>query len=205
MELIERNFLWIFLIAALLASNTFTFKTKVDVEQELVEVNGKYYKLLEEKSDTTYIETFVVEEVEKIKYEKIFIEVPVKIIEKVDTTAILEEFYAVKMYTDTLDIKSDNEIVGQVEVVDKVTQNSIVNRKYTSYVRTKEVVIERIVEPLPTLEVYLGGYVSNHNTLAATISLKNKNESIVGLDLGTVLGGQTTDPYIGIRYMKKIW
>ena len=117
--------------------------------------------------------------------------------EHVDTSAILAAYYQLKVYKDTL---------GYVSVIDSISKNSIISRKYDAKVK-KYIVKEIIVVEKPAVnQVYFGGMLGlqwPNKTLVAgpSVILKTKKDQMYGVQAGMSFNSQ---PYVGVSSLWKI-
>jgi hypothetical protein len=123
--------------------------------------------------------------------------------ENVDTSAILAAYYQLKVYKDTLKIK---DTLGYVSVIDSISKNSIVSRKYDAMVK-KYIVKEIIVVEKPAVtQVYGGGMIGlqwPNKTLVVgpTAILKTKKDQMYGIQAGVSFNAQ---PYVAVSSLWKI-
>lgn len=125
----------------------------------------------------------------------IYIEVP-KI---VDTMAILKDYYAKRIYKDTL-ILEDN--AGKVIVLDTISQNKILNRVYSADIATKTIIIDStkyISSPLKN-QLYAGFNVGFDKKELLSISgglvLKTKKDKMYQAGAGIINKTEGVAPYV---------
>ena len=121
----------------------------------------------------------------------------------IDTNAILAAYYQLHIYKDTLKLK---DTLGYVSVIDSISKNSIISRKYNAMVK-KYTVKEIIVVEKPAVnQVYFGGMLGlqwPNKTLVAgpTAILKTKKDQMYGVQAGMSFNQQ---PYVGVSSLWKI-
>lgn len=152
-------------------------------------VNGTPHEIIKHEVDTLYLTKT------KTKYlpgDSIYVEtvvekeIPVYTYMKVDTAAILKEFYSKYVYKDTLKL-DDN--LGYVAVTDTVTKNKILNRSWNYNVRERVLVDTKIVKELPKNELYIGATAGFNKTdifhnVSAGFLYKTKRNDIYQLNAG---------------------
>ena len=136
---------------------------------------------VQSKKDTVYIPQLVTVYYPKEKIVSYPDPYPVYQKEKVDTTAILKDFFAVRVYSDTAHAQ-----YGQVIINDTVSQNKIVKRGL-SYNFEMPVVTQQItLRAKPRTIVFVGAaaYGNQQSLLYGSevnLSLKNKQDKIFSL------------------------
>ena len=127
--------------------------------------------------------------------------------EEVDTAAILKDFYATRIYKDTVQIDS----VGYAYITDSITQNKIKSREfkatYTLPVVTKTTTIT--LPPTPRTQLYVGaeavgnaGYPIHY--FGATTVLKTKQDAMYTLGAGYTLGQRGVSIKAGMLWKLKV-
>jgi hypothetical protein len=163
--------------------------TDVSNDGKTVKIAGKTYTIVKHEIDT------VIVPVKQIVYKKgediyvdstIYVEVPAV----VDTSSIIQNYYSQVIYKDTLRL-SDS--LGYIALTDTIFNNSILNRKWESYVNKFTIREVTIVEPLPKNQLYVGGFGGFNSVLSSvylgpTIMLKNKKDNMFGIGLGVGTG-----------------
>jgi hypothetical protein len=180
--------------------------SKGDSDKPLVNVDGKNYELLKQKTDTVIIDHYKTKYVkgEDIYHETIVekdheIKVPVYI--KADSERIIKEYHAKVLYKDKLVL--DNNL-GTIEITDTISMNKIIGRKWNAQVRERTITDTKIVKELPRNQVYagLGGVVGNSNVLVGPqLTLKTKKDNIYGLNMYL---DNNLNKYIGFNIAWKI-
>jgi hypothetical protein len=174
-------------------------------KQEIIKVDGKKYELLKHEIDTQYItkEKTVYKQGEDIAVEVI---VHDTIPQNIDTTLILKDFFAKRVYNDTLKL---DDSLGLVTILDTISENKILSRTWTAKVIQKEIKETIIVKDLPKTQAYFGGNATfNRSDLLSGVGvgllIKNKKDRIYQISTG--LAGQTTNlnPYLNFGMYWKI-
>ena len=175
-----------------------------------IRVDGKKYEVIKHTVDTIdVIKTKVVTKKGEDIYHETIKEVVIPTI--VDTTAILQNYYAKNVYKDVLVLPDS---LGTVAVTDTITQNKILGRTFNASVKQRTIKETTIVKELPKTQVYYGftgGFnkadvVSN---VGAGLLIKTKSDKIFQLGIG--VANKVTDgtngslsPFIGAGVFWKI-
>jgi len=149
--------------------------TKVEVRYDTVEVEKRVFV----PKVKTVIRTNTITDTVFKKY-------------KIDTLAILKDYYSKYVYQDTLKLDS----LGYVVIMDTITQNKIFSRRFDS----------QILIPTTTItnDIYLnqskffggvsiGGNKSQINFLSGDLLYKSKKDNVYGLGIGV---NQNLEPII---------
>jgi hypothetical protein len=117
---------------------------------------------------------------------------------KVDTAAILNDYFATRYYEDSTKTK-----YGTVFVKDSVRTNRIVSRVWSANFRLPIVTIKEIVKP--KTQLYIGGTLLGNKTsllygAGPSLILKNKKDQMYGVGVMYTAGGQIY--YNGSLYFK---
>ena len=150
-----------------------------------VKVDGKKYELVKHTIDTvTIVKTDVKYRPGKVIYKDppIHTTPPTKI----DTSAVIKEYYSKIVYKDTLNLNEDG---GTVTVTDTVSQNKIIGRLWKASIKQKVIHDVAIVKDLPKTQIYIGGLagfdkVNVVNFVGPSILLKTKQDRIYSLGVG---------------------
>ena len=226
-KFIKKHFKTILIIGLLiqLANLSNFFGSKND-EIETINVGGQDYELLDQKIDTVVVEkeVTVTEYVPTtiIKRDTVRVQIPAD----VDTTAILDDYFATYTVVDTLKLDYDfpDQITDETGnqppstlgfgiLRDEISQNKIKSRNVKWTFQVPTVYNTTIVKELPKNEFYLGGgigYNEQDFLGSANIGLvwKTKKQRLLVLD-----GGFTNDtygdlteynPYISLSYYIKL-
>lgn len=155
--------------------------TKIEVRYDTLEVEKKVYIPKYQTRIVTKVDTFTINK-------------------KIDTLAILKDYYAKYVYQDTLKLDT----LGYVVINDTITQNKIYSRSFDN---------SQILIPTTTItnDIYLnqrkffggvslGGNSSQINFLSGDLLYKTKTDNIYGIGLGV---NQNLQPIvIGRLYWK---
>jgi len=172
--------IFVFLLGALAA---FYFRGCFSaIQPKIVKVDGKKYEVIASKSDTEYITKT---EKKYIKGEDIYhdttiyVEVPAN----VDTAAILAEFYAKNVFTDTFKIE-----YGKFVLRDTVQFNRVLGRSYYADLVVPVITNTQIVKERPKVQVFAGVgagvYGYNISEVSAHLFLKTKKNTLFGVGAG---------------------
>jgi len=150
--------------------------------EKIVKVDSKKYETIASKSDTLYINKTEKKYVkgEDIYHDTtIFVEVPAD----VDTAAILANFYAKNVFTDTFDIK-----YGKFVISDTVQFNKVLGRSYYADLLVPVITNTQIVKERPKVQVFAGigagFYKYNISEVSAHLFLKTKKNTLFGIGAG---------------------
>jgi len=150
--------------------------------QKIVKVDGKKYEVIASKSDTEYITKTEKKYVkgEDIYHDTtIFVEVPAD----VDTAAILAEFYAKNVFTDTFKIE-----YGKFVIRDTIQFNRVLGRSYYADLVVPVITNTQIVKERPKVQVFAGVgagvYRYNISEVSAHLFLKTKKNTLFGVGAG---------------------
>jgi hypothetical protein len=171
---------------------------------ETIRVDGKKYEVLKRTVDTIRVP---VKTVEYRKGSDIYVETPiyVEIPAKVDTLSILKDYYAKRVYIDTLKLKDD---LGFIVVNDTVSQNSLLGRMWDAQVNKTTIKEQIIVKELPRNQVYIGAVGGFNrqdivNFAGPSLLLKTKSDKIYSLGVG-YSGDKTVSIQGGIYWKIKL-
>lgn len=168
----------------------------------IVKIDGKKYEEIKHTIDTQYIpQPYTVIKKGKDIYHDTTIYVKIPTDKPIDTALILKNFYAKNVYKDTLFMKDSN--LGYVSVVDTISENRILNRKWDSQIKKLMVKDVQIVKELPTNQIYVGvngsmNKVDIVSSIGAGVILKTKTDKIyqLGVGIDNRINGTLT-PFIG--------
>ena len=184
-------------------------------DKEIINIDGEDFELLEQKTDTIYVE----KEVKVTKYVPKYItkevikevEIPVD----VDSLAIIKDYFSKVTVKDTLSLAYDfppvvtdslgNKPSGDLGfgiLTDIISQNRIESREIDWYFKIPTVYNTTIVKELPKNEFYIGfgtgiDQTNGLNNLSGNVLFKTKKLNIYGLNLG--LSNQLGEykPFVG--------
>lgn len=150
-----------------------------------VKIDGKKYEVVKVVKDTQYIkkDTVVYKKGKDIvKDTTIYVDISMP----VDTQKILREFYSISVFSDTLRLDS-----GYVSVVDSISQNKILARKYKAEIQHTSI-SEKIYikEPFKTTFFWgIGGGVGRGASEASVnIFMETPKRKIYGIGAGVING-----------------
>ena len=162
--------------------------TDVSDDGSKVKIAGKTYTIIKHEIDTVEVpvQQIVYRDGKEIFHENIiYVDVP----SNVDTNSIIRNYYSQVVYKDTLRL-SDS--LGYISVIDTIFNNSILNRKWESYVKKFTVRETLYLKQDPRLQFFVGGFGGfnsglNSVYLGPTVMLKNKKENTfnLGIAVGT--------------------
>lgn len=165
---------------------------------EITKIEGKKYEVLKEIHDTIEVPKIVKGKTLPAIINTIHDTIPTK----VDTLAILKDYYAKNIYSDS--IRIDTNI--SVFISDTVQQNKIIGRYFMSNFSQKIITNTMIVKPIPTWHLY-GGFdvsldrVNFVNRVGGNLLLETKSSKLYGFGLGLTSQAQ---PYVSFQYYFKI-
>jgi len=148
------------------------------IQPKIVKVDGKKYEVIASKSDTEYITKTEKKYVkgEDIYHDTtIFVEVPAD----VDTAAILLNFYAKNVFTDTFKIE-----YGKFVIRDTIQFNRVLGRSYYADLVVPVITNTQIVKERPKVQVFAGIGYSTISDVSAHLFLKTKKNTLFGLGAG---------------------
>jgi hypothetical protein len=155
------------------------------VKGDIVKVNGKKYEVVSHEVDTIeHTHDSIVYKKGKDIYHDTTIYVPIPTHEPIDTYALLLDYFAKNVYKDSL--KFPNEL-GYVSVIDTISKNTILARKWNLHLIERTIEDKLIVKELPRTQVYIGanlGAVKPYPMAGASIFLKNKRDQMYGVNVG---------------------
>jgi hypothetical protein len=185
LSLIKNNFNYLIILAlVVIVIIQHSCSSTTVSPKEIIKIDGKKYEVVKRESDTIKVE--VAHNVYK-KGQDIYHEVPVyiNVPANVDTAAILKEYYAMRVYKDTLQLKDS---LGYVAVTDSISKNILLGRIWDAKVN-KTVINNKIyLKELPKNQVYFGGSLGlqkpSYLTIGGNVLLKTKNDHIYGIGVG---------------------
>lgn len=169
-----------------------------------IKVKGKKYVVLHRIIDTQYIPKtkIVYKPGETIYVEKpIYIDVPVD----VDTGAILKDYYAKRVYKDTIKLEDS---LGTIALVDTIQENKIKGRLFKSNINQIVIKDSIIVEKPSVNQVYVGGVIGvdrvvGINFFGPSLVLKTKTDNMYSLGFG-INNNRTTSVQLGALWKIKL-
>ena len=111
---------------------------------------------------------------------------------KVQYDSLLREFFALKVYADTVRLDT----LGYIAVADSIQNNALKGRSYHTNYKIPTVTVTKTIthyDP-PKSQVFYGGGLELNSTLAPIgarggLILKTKKDQLLGLNVGTAIGG----------------
>lgn len=149
---------------------------------EIVKVDGKKYEVLKHTIDTQYVPVKIKGTKDTIVEDTtIYVEVP--IMDSTELRKYVEEYYAKKVYNDTISIE-----YGKIFIHDTISTNKIINRAFSADLLIPTITDTKIVKELPKNQIYLGvrGDVTQGYSLLGVgpqIMLKTKKNKIYGVGM----------------------
>jgi hypothetical protein len=152
---------------------------------ETIKIDGKKYEVLKHEIDTVLIphDTVVYKKGKDIYHDTtIYVEVP----STVDTSAIIRDYYAKRIFIDTLKLKDS---LGYIVVNDTVSENTLLGRLWNAQVNKISIKETLIVKDLPKNQVYIGlvgGFDKQNivNFAGPSLLLKTKSDKIYSVGVG---------------------
>lgn len=148
----------------------------------IVNIGGKKYEVLISKTDTEYIkktETKYVKGADIYHDTTIYVEIP----SRVDTSAILLEYYAKNVFTDTFNIH-----YGKFVIRDTIQFNKVLGRSYYADFIVPVITNTQIVKERPRIQVFAGlgtgVYNKSISEISAHLFLKTKKDFLYGVGAG---------------------
>lgn len=119
----------------------------------------------------------------------IYVELPVEVLQQVDTAAILKEYFAINVYKDTLRLQDS---LGYITITDSISKNALVNRLWFYDVKKTIITKEVVLREKPKTHIYAGVAMNGFaNSAEANLFLQNKKGKI--LQLGVVRDFNTNE------------
>jgi len=149
---------------------------------EIVKVDGKKYEVLKHTIDTQYVPVKIKGTKDTIVEDTtIYVEVPV--MDSTELRKYVEEYYAKKVYNDTIKLE-----YGKIFIHDTISTNKIINRAFAADLLIPTITDTKIVKELPKNQIYLGvrGDVTQGYSLFGVgpqIMLKTKKNKIYGVGM----------------------
>ena len=150
-----------------------------------IKIDGKKYELLIHTIDTV---TIVKTDIQYRPGKVIYKDKPIYLIPptKVDTSAVIKDYYCKIVYKDTLNLKEDG---GTITLIDTISQNKIIGRLWKTSIKQKTIHDVTIVKELPKTQMYIGGVagfdqVNTVNFIGPSLLLKTKQDRIYSLGVG---------------------
>jgi len=151
----------------------------------ITKVDGKKYEVVKHTTDTvTIIKTDIRYRPGKVIYKDAPIYLPPPT--KVDTSAVIKDYYSKIVYKDTLNLKEDG---GTIAITDTIFRNKIIGRLWKASIKQKTIHDVTIVKELPKTQMYIGGVagfdkVNVIDFIGPSLLLKTKQDRIYSLGVG---------------------
>ena len=165
---------------------------------EIVKVDAKKYEVLKHTIDTQYVPVKIKGTKDTIVEDTtIYVEVPV--IDSTELRKYVEEYYAKKVYNDTIKLE-----YGKIFIHDTISTNKIINRAFAADLLIPTITDTKIVKELPKNQLYFGSRVEYAQGLgignpSVGLMLKTKKDRMYGVSLGLNNGAPV---YSGSIYIK---
>lgn len=173
--------------------------------------------LIEHKIDTVFqdVKVEVPKYVPKWRTKVETVEIPVQVggePAKIDTAAILKDYYSKYKTVDTLKLPypdSINKTFGYGVITDFITRNTIVERSIKWNYRIPTVYHTITIHPQPKAQVYIGAMANVNSTqvlssVSGALLYKTKKERIYIANIGAANNGLGIQPFLGGGILWKI-
>jgi hypothetical protein len=170
-----------------------------------IKIDGRKYNIVKEVIDTVEVEK--IKEVRKGKDTvyldtTIYVRVPVGI----DTLSVIRDYFAKRVYKDTLFLPDS---LGFVYIVDTITKNSVESRFFRARVKERVITDTKIVKDPPRDQLFIGlnsqfGGGSFVTSVGGSLIYKSKNDKLY--QLGGGITNNNLKPYVngGIYWKIKL-
>lgn len=170
-----------------------------------IKIDGRKYNIVKEVIDTVEVEK--IKEVRKGKDTvyldtTIYVRVPVGI----DTLSVIRDYFAKRVYKDTLFLPDS---LGFVYIVDTITKNSVESRFFRARVKERVITDTKIVKDPPRDQLFVGlnsqfGGGSFVTSVGGSLIYKSKNDKLY--QLGGGITNNNLKPYVngGIYWKIKL-
>lgn len=191
------------LVIVILLMKMCTPKPPIEVGGD-INVGGEKHVVIKRVIDTQYIpKTKVIYKPgEKISEEKIiYVDLP----QKIDTFSILKDFYAKRIYKDTIKLEDS---LGHITLIDTIQENKIKGRWFMSQINQVVIKDSIFIKKLPVNQLYFGGVlgadkVVGFNYFGPTFVLKTKSDNMYSLGLG-INNNKNTSIQMGVYWKIKL-
>lgn len=169
-------------------------------------INGKKYEVVKYVTDTV-VKTITQTKIIKGKdiYHQVIVEK--RLPSTVDTIKIIQDYHNKVVYVDSLKLEDS---LGTVTIIDTISNNKIVNRKWSSFIKQKTNIQKEIIKELPRNQIYFGfnlgiSKVELIRNISAGLLLKTKKDKIYQASIGiTNVNINNTQPYASVGMFWKI-
>ena len=163
----------------------FYFKGCDKPKKEVIKIEGKKYEVI--KRDTVYQKKTITQYRDGVYVyhaDSVYVEIP----QVVDTAKILQDYYNMNVFVDSLQLE-----YGQVIVKDTIQLNRIKGRTYTATFKIPE--IRTIVKENPSAAVFagLGSSIDNKGKIrevSAHLFFESPRRTLYGIGVGVANGAQ---------------
>lgn len=199
--MITKNKVFAFVILVLIGVILFMYifppKPEPIDKSKWIEVGGKRYKELSRNIEYIDVpgETILVPDYIPVPGPTEYLP-PIDV--KIDTAAILKEFFAKQFYKDIRDLDT----IGTVTISDVVSQNKIISRSLSFDYNLPVIRETIIVKENPVNKLYFGGGLNFDktdfiNSGYVGLLFQSKKDKIFGLNLGASTTDDGVKPYVG--------
>jgi hypothetical protein len=178
-----KNILFLALLGTLVLVIVFPPAYRKD-KLDLSKISQKQYDIIKYVVDTQYYPIYKTKKVkgDTIRLDTvIYVDVPLN----VDTTAILKDYLAMKVFVDTFRIDSNS----YVSVVDTIQKNSIKGREFKASIKYPVITQSTYLVKKDKMNIYVGltpsfDKVNIINSIGIGAIVKTKNDRVFSLGLG---------------------
>lgn len=185
LSLIKKNFNYLIILAlVVIIVMQRSCSSTPGSPKETIKIDGKKYEVVKKETDTIRVE--VAHNVYK-QGKDIYHDVPVyvNVPANVDTAAILKEYYAMRVYKDTLKLKDS---LGYIAVTDSISKNILLGRTWDAKVNKIQIDNTIYLKEPARNQVYIGGSLGmqkpSYLTLGGNLILKTKTDHMYGIGAG---------------------
>jgi hypothetical protein len=184
MTFLKKNFNYLIILTLIVIIILQRSCNSSNIDKKTIVVDGKKYNIVKQVIDTAYItKTQTVYKPGKTIYQDspVYITMPTN----VDTALILKEFYALRVYKDTLKLTDS---LGYISVIDSISKNVLLGRTWNAKVNKIVIDSTLYLKDLPKNQIYIGPSLGMqrplYTTFGGTLLLKTKNDHIYGIGAG---------------------
>lgn len=176
---------------------------KGEAKKDVVKIDGKKYNVVKRTQGISYNKSNLITYRTKDEIYT-FIKDYDTILQDIDTSAILKDYFTKYVSIDTLRLQDS---LGLVTITDTITQNRIWYRTYLASITQKEIHDTVWIDPVKTGNLYFGingGFTKNQlpGSLGVNLMFQTPTDKMFGLGVG-LQNGPTIAPYInGSIYWK---
>lgn len=154
-------------------------------DKEILKIDGKKYEVVKRETDTSYVP--VIQTVYKsgktiYKEKTLYVSVP----SFIDTSNIVEEYFASNVYKDTLKLKDS---LGYITVTDTISKNSLIGRNWSTHINKIQIDNKIYLKELPRPQLYIGGSLGAAQgsivpMAGVNLILKTRKDQLYGIEAG---------------------